>query len=325
MKDLTTGKESKVILFFALPMLIGNVFQQSYNIIDSIIVGNYLGKEAVAAIGAAFPIIFFLISMVIGITSGGTIIVAQFFGAKDYGSVKKTIDTLLIFLFFASLIVTGIGLLIAPHVFYWMNLEQSSIPDAINYIMIYFSGMIFFFGFNGVSAILRGLGDSKTPLYFLVIATVINIGLDFLFILGMNMGVSGAAFATLVSQGLAFAAAVIYLNKKHEYINFSFRYITFDKEIFRKAIRIGLPSGIQQSLVAIGAFVMFWIVNDFGTNATAAYSIASRIDSFALIPAMNFAMALTTFVGQNVGAGLEVRAIKGLKTTMVMSGIISVS
>ncbi|MCK5840001.1 MAG: MATE family efflux transporter [Bacteroidales bacterium] len=325
MKDLTKGKESKVIFDFAIPMLLGNVFQQLYNVVDSIIVGNYIGKEALAAVGASFPIIFTLISLVIGIGTGSTIIIAQYFGAKDIKKVKRMIDTLYIFLFFASLLITLLGILGSEEIFRLIKLPEEVIPLARLYLIIYFSGMVFFFGFSGTSAILRGLGDSKTPLYFLIIATVLNIILDILFVVVFKWGVAGVAYATIISQAGAFLTAIIYLNKTHEIINLSFRKLNFDNNLFKKSIKIGFPVGFQQAFVALSFLAMFWIVNPFGTSASAAYSVAFRIDSFAAMPSMNFAIALASFVGQNMGANKPDRVKKGFYTTLKITALISIA
>ena len=323
MKDLTKGKEGWQILKFALPMLLGSIFQQMYNVVDSIIVGNYLGKEALAAVGASFPIIFVLISLVIGIASGCTIIISQYFGAKKIEKVKRTIDTMFIFLFFASIIITLAGILFSTEIFELIKLPKEIIPQATTYFQIFVSGFLLMFGFNGTSAILRGLGDSKTPLVFLVISTLTNIMLDFLFIVGFGWGIEGAAFATVLSQGITLTLGIIYLNKKHPIIRFSFRNLTFDKVIFRQSIRIGVPSGLQQSFVALGMIALFRIVNDFGTNAVAAYSAAVRVNSFASMPAMTFGAALSTFVGQNIGANKTSRVRKGFTSTLLMTSIYS--
>ena len=198
LKDLTVGKESKLILLFALPMLLGNVFQQLYNIIDSIIVGQYLGKEALAAVGASFPVIFVLISLIIGISSGSTIIISQYFGAKQYDNVKRAIDTMFIMLFFASLAITFIGIAFSHTIFNLMKLPAEIMDSAILFFNIIISGVILLFGFNGTSAVLRGLGDSKTPLYFLIISTILNIILVILFIVVFKWGIAGAAIANLL-------------------------------------------------------------------------------------------------------------------------------
>ena len=325
MKDLTSGNERKLIFQFALPMLLGNVFQQLYNIADSIIVGNFIGKEALAAVGASFPIIFTMIALIIGIASGATIVIAQFFGARDYQIVRKMIDTLFIFLFFASLLVTFIGITFTEQILRIIQLPEEIIPGAKDYLSIYLTGMIVFFGFNGTSAILRGLGDSKTPMYFLIISTLMNIGFDLLFVLVFKWGIKGVAIATILSQGIAFISAIIYLNSTHKIIRFSLKNLTFDTGLFKKSFRIGMPTGIQHTFVSLGMMAVLTIVNLFGTNVIAAYSVVIRINSIASLPAMNFAAALATFVGQNLGAGETRRAKKGLKETILMSSLVSVS
>jgi putative MATE family efflux protein len=323
MKDLTTGRIGVAIFKFALPMLIGQMFQQLYTFVDQIIVGNYLGKEALAAVGASFPIIFTLIALVIGIASGGTIVISQFFGAKDYKMVKRAIDTVFILLFAAAIILTAIGFPFIEQIFRLMQLPEELMEMGVSYLSIYVGGLFLFFGYNGVSSILRGLGDSITPLYFLILATVLNIGLDLLFILKLGWGVEGAAWATLIAQGVAFFVAAIYLNRTHPLIKFNLRDFAFDKKVFRESIRIGLPTGLQHTFVALGMMALMGIVNTFGTNVTAAYTAAGRLDSLAVIPAMVFAQALATYVGQNMGAGKLERVNRGLWTTLFMSSTVS--
>ncbi|NVO02935.1 MAG: MATE family efflux transporter [Bacteroidetes bacterium] len=324
MKDMTVGNEGKLIFYFALPMLFGNVFQQMYNVVDSVIVGNYIGKNALAAVGASFPVIFVLISLIVGISSGSTIIISQYFGAKDYKKVKATMDTMFIFLFFASLTITALGLLFSRNIFEMMDLPKEILPEAIIYFNIFISGAVLLFGYNGVSAALRGMGDSKTPLYFLIISTILNIILVMLFVVVFHWGIAGTAVATVIAQGVAFLISVIYLNKYHTIIKFSIKDFTFDKEIFIKSIKIGIPSGLQQTFVAIGMMALIRIVNGFGTDAIAAYSVAGRIDSFAIMPAMNFSMALSSFVGQNIGANKTERVKKGFRATMLMTGAVAI-
>lgn len=305
-------------------MLLGNVFQQLYNIVDSIIVGNFIGKEALAAVGASFPIIFTLISLVIGFAMGATIIIAQYFGSKQMEKVKLTIDTLYIVLFFASIAISIIGIALTGPILRLIQLPEEVFPQARLYLIIYLSGLVFFFGFNGTSAILRGLGDSKTPLYFLIIATLANLVFDLLFVIVFKWGIAGVAIATVISQGGAFFTAIIYLNKTHTLMKFSIFRLKFDKEIFRNSMRIGLPSGLQQTFVSLGLLAITWIVNLFGVNVIAAYSIAMRIDSLASLPAMNFSAALSTFVGQNIGANKTERVRAGLIATLKMTILISV-
>ncbi|MBW8333437.1 MAG: MATE family efflux transporter [Prolixibacteraceae bacterium] len=321
MKDFTVGKEAKLILQFSVPLVLGNIFQNLYNIIDSIIVGRYIGKEALGAVGASFPIIFALISLVIGVGSGASTVISQYFGAKKIDEVKRTIDTIFIFFLGSSILVTILGIFFSEHIFILLGLPEDIMPEALSYLNIYLLGMFFFFGFSGISSILRGLGDSKTPLYFMMIATVNNILLDLLFVVVFKWGIQGAAFATILSEGGAFLTAVIYLNKKHPIIKLSFRRYIFDRDIFKSCIRIGLPTGFQQSFVAFGMMAIMSIVNGFGTNAVAAYSAAMRIDSFVKLPAITFSSALSAFVGQNLGAFEERRAKTGLKATLLFSTI----
>ena len=323
MKELTSGNEARLIFKFAMPMLLGNLFQQLYNIVDTIIVGNFLGKEALAAVGASFPIVFTLISLIIGVASGGTIVIAQYFGAGDHNSVKKAIHTMYIFLTIASVVLTLVGIPLTEQIFRMIRLPEEIMPEATTYLSIYLSGLIAFFGFNATSAILRGLGDSKTPLYFLMISTLFNIGLDLLFIVVFEWGIAGAAIATVISQAGAFLTAVVYLHRNHKLIDFNLPAYRFDRKIFWQSLRIGLPTGFQHTFVSLGMMAIMSIVNTFGTNVIAGYAAAIRIDSLSILPAMNFSAALATFVGQNIGAGRSDRVRRGLAATLLMSSVVS--
>ncbi len=182
MQDLTTGKEGKKIFQFAAPMLLGNVFQQLFSVVDSFVVGNFVGKEALAAVGASFPVIFVMISLIIGVVMGTTVVISQYFGAKDFGNVKRAIDTMYIYALAGGAAATVAGLILSEPLLRMLGLPEEIMPQATQYLRIYLSGIIIFFGYNGTTAVLRGLGDSKTPLYFLIIATVVNISLDLLFV-----------------------------------------------------------------------------------------------------------------------------------------------
>ena len=321
--NLTEGTVYKQIFKFALPLLIGNMFQQLYNIVDSIIVGNFIGKQALAAVGASFPIIFLLVSLVLGIATGSTIVIAQYFGAKKLENVQKTVDTLIIVLFFASIIISGLGIIFSKQIFTLIGLPPELMNDATNYLNIYMLGFIIFFGFQGLSAVLRGIGDSKTPVYFLILATLINVALDLLFIVNFKLGVKGAAYATILSQLIAYIGITIFVNKRNKYIKLHFFKLKFDKYIFKQSMRIGTPAGIQTSFVALGMMALLAIVNKFGTTVIAGYSIATKVDALAMLPAMNFSMAFSTFVGQNIGADKLNRVKKGLFATFIMTSIIS--
>jgi putative MATE family efflux protein len=324
MSDLTKGNVAGVILKFAIPMLLGNVFQQLYSIVDAVIVGKFLGKDALAAVGASYPIIFTIIALVIGIGSGASVVISQYFGAKDFDKVRRAIDTVNIFLLFTGVGISVIGIASSRWLFTLLQLPEELMEPAVTYLNIYLMGMVVFFGFNGTTSILRGIGDSKTPLYFLIIATIVNIGLDLLFVVVFKWGIAGAAWATVISQVGAFATAILYLNRSHNLIRFAIRGLTFDWEIFRQSIRIGLPTGIQQTFVALGMMALMGIVNTFGTNVIAGYTAAGRIDSIAGLPAMSISMALSVFVGQNLGAGRVDRIRKGLNSSLQIASIISI-
>jgi len=323
MKDLSYGNEGKLIIRFAIPMLLGNIFQQLYNVVDSVVVGKFIGKEALAAVGTSAPIIFLLVAFMIGVTMGFTIVVSQYFGAKEIDNVKKTINTMYVFLFFTSLVVSLIGILLSEFIFRVIDLPPLIIPQAKLFLTIFFAGLIFLFGYNGTSAILRGLGDSKTPLYFLIGSVGLNIVLDLIFVPVFHWGVGGVAVATVISQGAAFISQIIYLNKYHKIVRFSLKDLNFDRIIFSKCIRIGLPTGFQQTFVAVGMVALYWIVNQFGIDANAAYSAAGRIDGFAIMPAMSFAVALSTFVGQNLGANRPDRVKTGFRATLIMISLMT--
>ncbi|MGC8865299.1 MAG: MATE family efflux transporter [Bacteroidales bacterium] len=325
MKDLTDGNEGKLILRFAIPMLVGNVFQQLYNVVDSIVIGHFVGKEALAAVGASFPFIFVLVALVIGVGMGFSIVISQFFGAKQMDKVKETMDTMWIFLFWSGLVTTFLGIILTRPILELTGLPAEVMPYAVTYLHIYMGGNLFFFGFNGMTSLLRGIGDSTTPLWFLIISTIVNIVLDLLFVIVFGWGISGVAVATLLAQAGAFITMVWWINRTHKLINLSFRKFVYDAAIMRKSLQIGLPSGVQHTVFSLGMLAIYGIVNRFGTDTVAAYSAAGRIDSLATMPAMNLSAALSSFAGQNIGAGRTDRVRNGLRATLKMSTIIAIA
>lgn len=325
MNDLTTGNEGKAIFNFALPMLIGSLFQQLYNTADSIIVGQFIGKDAMAAVSGANPIMFLLTSLLIGITLGFSILISQYYGAKDMEKVKSTIDTTYIFIFGASIIITLVGIIFCGPILKLMNTPADIFDDSKQFLVIIFAGTFFSAGYNSIAAILRGVGDSITPLYFLIIATLINIALDILFIVKFGMGVNGAALATIIAQACSLIFSIIYLNRKSDFLKIRIRRITFDRYIFNQGLRLGIPSGIQQMLFSFGNIALQVLVNGFGTSAMAAFGAGSRIESFISIPIMNLGAAVSTFVAQNVGANKMKRVENGVKTSIIMAVTLAVS
>lgn len=319
MKDLTTGKESREIFLFALPMLIGSLFQQLYNTADSIIVGQFIGKDAMAAVSGANPIMFLLTSLLTGITLGFSILISQYYGSKDLKKVKQTIDTTYIFVFITALIITLAGILFIGFLLNLMNTPESIFIESKKYLTIIFSGTIFSAGYNSISSILRGLGDSNTPLIFLIISTILNIILDIIFVINFKMGVSGVALATIIAQGVSFIFSIIYLNRKHDILKVDINKLSYSSSIFIRGLKLGIPSGVQQMLFSIGTIALQSLVNGYGTSAMAAFGAGSKIESFISIPIMNLGAAISTFVAQNTGANKQDRIKKGVQSTLAMA------
>ncbi len=329
MNDLTQGKEGKQILIFAIPMLIGNVFQQMYNIIDSIVVGKYVGSVALAAVGASFPILFTLSALIGGVTMGSSILVSQYFGAKNYGKIKITSDTLQVFLLIGSATLSILFFLLSKPLFKFLSIPDEVLPYAVRYFdIVILTAGIPMFAQVGMSAILRGVGNSRTPVTFIVISLIINIILDLVFVLVFNWGIEGVAWATGIASIFSWLALWYHLNRKESAMvrfNLNYKKWNFDWENFRVALKIGLPTGIQQTLVGLGSMALLSIVSSFGVATLAAYTAAGRIDMFVSMPAMNLSAALSTFVGQNLGADRLDRIKKGLWATLKYSTAISVT
>ena len=325
MKDLTTGHEGKQIFLFALPMLIGSLFQQFYNIADSMIVGRFIGTDAMAAVSGANPIMFLLTSLITGITLGFSILVSQYYGSKDLKRVKATLDTSCLFIFIASVIITFIGVFFSRTILEVMQTPKAILQASSNYLIVIFMGTLFSAGYNGISAILRGLGDSKNPLIFLIIATVLNVVLDIVFIVFFKMGVEGVALATIIAQGIAFIFSIVYLNKKHAILKLNFRHLVYDHAIFMKGMKLGIPSAIQQVFFSLGNVALQSLVNSFGTTVMAAFGAGLKIESLLSVPVMNLGAAVSTFVAQNMGALKFDRIKKGVNASLIMSCALAIS
>lgn len=300
---------------------------QTYNIVNSAVVGSYLGKEALAAVGAAYPVIFLLMSLVIGISSGGTVLVSHYMGARDSANLRKSIDTTYFFILVSGLFITVLGILLTPTIYRIINLPTDVFPGAVAYLRVYLIGTVFSFAFNGTSALLRGMGDSRTPLFFLIGSNILNLALSLFFICVMHWGLVSSAWASVISQVCACSSLLIYLRAKHSHAAIRFRGWKWSADIFTKMIKIGLPTGVQQSVVSLGQMALLSIVNGFGTVMVAAYSSMMRIDAIAIMPGMNFSQALSTFTGQNIGAGKMDRVNKAfrftIKTNIIISLVIS--
>ena len=314
--DLTEGKVWKVIVRFAVPLLVGNLLQQFYNITDSIIVGQFLGKEALAAVSASFFIYYFIISLVIGVGSGTTVVISQLFGAKQYQKVQLAFSSFFIFMLVGGIILSIAGIIFAEPVFRLTNTPEEVIPQAVAYFRIYIGGTFLFVTFNSIISILRGVGESVRPMLFILITTVLNIAFDLLFILVFKWGIEGAARATVVSQGIGMCIALAYVNNTHPLLSIKKQDMLFDWKLFKESLKIGLPTSVQQCAIALGLIALLGIVNSFGTNTLTAYGAAGKIDTIITQAILTLSGALAAFCGQNIGAGRLDRVKKGVRFTM---------
>lgn len=314
--NLTEGKVWKVIVRFALPLLVGNLLQQFYNITDSIIVGQFLGKEALAAVSASFFIYYFIISLVIGVGSGTTVVISQLFGAKQYQKVQLAFSSFFIFMLVGGIILSIAGIIFAEPVFRLTNTPEEVIPQAVAYFRIYIGGTFLFVTFNSIISILRGVGESVRPMLFILITTVLNIAFDLLFILVFKWGIEGAARATVVSQGIGMCIALAYVNNTHPLLSIKKQDMLFDWKLFKESLKIGLPTSVQQCAIALGLIALLGIVNSFGTNTLTAYGAAGKIDTIITQAILTLSGALAAFCGQNIGAGRLDRVKKGVQFTM---------
>lgn len=324
MSTMTEGNPLKILLKFAFPMLVGNVLQQLYNMVDSIVVGNYVGKIALAAVGTGFPIIFMMAAMFIGLGIGATILISQYIGAGDMDSVKRTSQTIYTAMIIVSIPISIIGIILCEPILNLINTPADTLPMAKEYMVIIFAGMIGAFGYNVNAGILQGFGDSKSSLLFLAIATVINIILDLLFVVVFHWNVSGVAIATIIAQMISWIFGIIYMRKKYEVLRFSIIQFKFDREIFKKVLKLGLPTGIQQTLFSVGIMSLQSLVNSYGSDFIAGFNAANKIDTFAFMPIQSFSNAVTTFTGQNIGAKRMDRVHKGTVTAVSLSVIVCI-
>lgn len=308
---MTEGPIYSKIIKFALPIFVGNLFQQLYNIVDSLIVGNFLGKESLAAISSTGSMIFLLVGLFSGIFSGAGVVISRYFGAGENKQVQRAIHTTVGFGLIGGVILTILGSLFAPQILRIMGTPELVLPKAITYVRIYFAGILTVVMYNTASGIFQAVGDSKRPLYFLMISAVINVVLDLLFVVVFNMGIGGAAIATVIAQAISAILAFTHLMRTHEIYKVSVKKIKIHKDMLKEILRLGIPSGVQNSVIGLANMVVQTNINAFGTTAVAACGAYSRIEGFAFIPITSFAMSMTIFIGQNLGAGKYERAKKG--------------
>ena len=327
--NLTEGSIWKNILLFALPVLLGNIFQQLYNAVDSLIVGNFLGDHALAAVSSSGNLIFMFVGFFNGVAMGAGVIIARTYGAKDYDAMQKAIHTDVAFGLVTGLLVTVLGVAFTPTILGWMGTPADVLPNSISYFRYYFLGGIFTVMYNIFVGILHAVGDSKHPLYYLIFSACINVALDLLFVGVFHLGVGSAAVATTISQGISALLCCIRLVRFDTPYRLYLRQIRFHGPSLKQIIRFGLPSGVQNSVIALANVVVQANINAFGAAAMAGCGSYSKLEGFAFLPVTCFTQALSTFVGQNLGAGKHDRvkrgSVFGILCCMIMAELIGVT
>lgn len=318
---MTEGSVGKNILFFSIPLLIGNLFQQLYNTADSVIAGNFIGKEALAAVGSSNSLINLIIGLFIGIATGAGVIIAQYYGAGDKQKMEWAVHTSILISVIGGVILTVVGVLLTPVLLRLMGTPSEVMPSSITYLQIYFMGSVFNIVYNMGAGILRGVGDSRRPLYYLCITSAVNIVLDLLFVAVLHMGVSGTALATVLSQVISAALVIWTLMKDDDIYRLHLKKLRIDVRMMGRILNLGIPSGLQSAIISFSNVVVQANINSFGSDAMAGTSSYMKIDGFAILPIMSFGMAAMTFTGQNIGAGRLDRVKKGGIQTVVISEI----
>ena len=320
---MTVGTPWKQILIFTLPMLIGNIAQQMYNAVDSVVVGRYIGDNALAAVGSAGPIVNLLIVLFVGVATGASIMVSQYLGARNREALSSTIGTCIILSIASALTVTVLGCALSRPLLRYLGTPESIIDWCDIYLKIMFAGAIGGSLYNILSGVLRGLGDSVSALIYLLVASVLNIFLDIFFVASLGMGVEGVALATEIAQGLSGILCIRRLMQMTDMFDFKRKYIRWNKLYGMQMLKLGLPSGITQAIFSMSSILVQSLTNTFGEMFIAANVIVMRVDGFAMLPNFSFGTALTTYAGQNIGAGDMKRTEQGAKQGTVMSVLVS--
>ena len=320
---MTVGTPWKLIASFALPVFLSQLFQQFYNTVDSLIVGRVHGTEALAAVSSSGTLIFLMISFFVGTSMGAGIVISKYYGARDYERVSRAVHTNICLGIICGVILTIIGVVLTPTFLRWMGTDPDVMPDATAYFRYYFAGAIAIVLYNNCKGVMNALGDSRRPLYYLIISSVTNVLLDLLFIAVFRWGVWAAAFATTLSQALSVVLCIIHLSKKGTLYQLQLSKLRIDKESLGEIVRYGLPAGVQNSVIGFANVIVQTNINSFTKIATAAYGTYAKIEGFAFLPITSFTMALTTFTGQNLGAGLYDRAKKGSRFGIISAVVLA--
>lgn len=314
--DMTEGKPSKILFKFAIPMLISVIFQQLYNIADSVVVGQFVGADALAAVGASYPITMIFMAVATGSNIGCSVVISQLFGAKQYEKLKTAISTSLISIITLSIFITGLGLWGSGLLMTLLHTPDNIFQDSALYLNIYIGGLIFLFLYNICTGVFTALGDSTTPLWFLIASSIGNIILDILFVVGFKWGVAGVAWATFIAQGIASILAALALVKRTKQIHTEEHYPKFSKEMLGRIAKVAIPSILQQSFISVGNLFIQGLVNSYGSNIIAGYSAAIKLNTFAITSFTTMASSLSSFTAQNIGAKKIQRIKEGFKEAL---------
>ena len=316
---MTCGSISRHLLNFALPLLLGNVFQQLYNMVDTWVVGNYVSNEAFSAVGSVGPIVNTLIGFFTGLASGAGAVISQYYGAREERQVKDAVHTAMLLTLLMGLLFTGVGIGFTPLMLRLMNTPAEVMGDASGYLYIYFAGILGLMVYNMGSGILRAVGDSRRPFCFLLVCAVLNTVLDLYFVLKLHMGVEGVALATIIAQFVSAALVLIVLMRSDSWVRLRLRCLALHWETLKKIVFVGLPAGLQMAVTAFSNVFVQSYINQFGANCMSGWTAYNKVDQLALLPMQSIAMASTTFVAQNLGAGQTDRAKKGMWTAQLMA------
>ena len=318
-QNMTEGNIKKLVIRFAIPVMLSNLFQQLYNSVDSLIVGNFLGKEALAAVSSSGPLIFLLVSFFNGTAMGAGVVISRYYGAGEHEKVSRAVHTNVAFGLVSGTVLTIVGMAATPVILRWMGTAPEVLPNSISYFRYYFLGALAIVMYNIFTGIMNAVGDSKRPMQYLIFSSVLNVVLDLLFVGVFRMGVGSAAVATTISQAASALLCLRRLMTKGLVCQVIPSRIRFHKDMLKEIVRFGLPTGIQNSVIAIANVIVQSNINSFGTEAMAAYGSYSKIEGFAFLPITCFAMAMTTFIGQNLGAKKYERAKEGARFGITIS------
>ncbi len=317
--DMTEGSIARHLLLFAFPLLLGNLFQQFYNMVDTWVVGNFVSNEAFSAVGSVGPIINTLIGLFAGLSTGAGAVISQFYGAKRYDKVHNTVHTAILMTLILGVIFTAVGILLSPLMLELMKTPPEVMPESTAYLSIYFAGILGLMVYNIGAGILRAVGDSKRPFYYLVVSALLNVALDLLFVIGFEMGVKGVAYATVISQGVSAVLVMITLLCTRMSVRLSLRELRLHWDMLGKILAIGLPASLQMAVTAFSNIFVQSYINVFGPDHMSGWTAYSKIDQFMFLPMQSLSLAATTFVAQNLGARREARARRGVTLSVLMS------